>query len=79
MPALQFKEVIEIMPEQEYDLRPVGVRYVCDKCGVGVMTPTGTMLCSYPPQWPHKCDHCGIIENMQEKYPTVRYRMPAGL
>lgn len=66
------------MAEREYPIQPVGVEYVCDACGQGTVELTGVMLASDPPQWPHKCNHCGHQVNLRDKYPTVRYRAAKG-
>lgn len=61
------------MPLEQLPLRPVQVKYVCDVCGEGEYLPTGIMLTSNPPQFPHECDSCGDSQTFTEKYPTVRY------
>ena len=62
------------MSEQEYKIKPVGVKYICDVCNEGKMLPDGDIvLTSYPPQFPHKCDNCGHKENFTVKYPNVRF------
>ena len=66
------------MSERTYEARMVGVDYTCDDCNTGVMEQTGVMLMSDPPQWPHKCNNCGVTKNLWQKYPTVRWeRIPA--
>ena len=61
------------MPREQMPLRPVRVDYKCDKCGAGYMRPTGVLLTSNPPQFPHRCNNCDAHQNFTEKYPTVRY------
>lgn len=63
------------MSERTYEVRTVGVDYICDDCNSGVMEQTGVMLLSNPntPQWSHKCNHCGATKNLWQKYPTVRW------
>lgn len=61
------------MSERTYAVRAVGVEYTCDECQAGVMEPTGVVLASYPPQWPHQCDNCGATKNLWQKYPTIRW------
>lgn len=62
------------MPEQKFELKAVGVDYVCDNCGDGVMVATGSFaLMSDPPQWQHSCNKCGHPRAFFEKYPTVRF------
>ena len=62
------------MSERIYDVKIVGVDYVCDECGTGLMESTGVALMSNPPWYPHHCSHCGATKNISERYPTVRYR-----
>ena len=72
----QLKE--QMMAERNYDVRTVGVDYLCDKCGDGVMDQTGIMLPGDPPRWRHKCNRCGEIADLWQNYPTVRFeRQPA--
>ena len=45
----------------------------CDKCEKGIMEQFGnTVLATYPPQYPHKCNHCGSIANYPVEYPYQR-------
>lgn len=61
------------MPEQRFEVRNVGIDYICDTCGKGKMFPHGNaMLMSNPPQFPHKCDNCEATKNLRERYPTFR-------
>lgn len=61
------------MAEQTYEVRTVGVDYICDECRTGKMEPTGIMLPTYPPRWRHKCSHCNETADLSQQYPTVRY------
>ncbi len=64
------------MPEQTFEIKPVGVKYICDKCGNGEMTNLdGHMLMVYPPQYKHMCSFCGAEKHLEKKYPTVEYRV----
>ena len=66
------------MSERTYEVRTVGMDYICDDCNVGVMEQTGVMLLTDPVQWPHKCNNCGKTKNLWQKYPDVRWkRIPA--
>lgn len=44
----------------------------CDKCKKGEMRPSGTVLPTYPPQFPHKCTVCGFQCNYPHQYPYQR-------
>lgn len=58
---------------------PVDVVYVQLICDVencsGEMLPTGMALMSSPPQYPHKCNVCGVEVNQLVKYPKLDYRV----
>ena len=57
--------------EQRFEINPYGVKYLCD-CQ-SEMEFTGKSFMSNPPQYEHCCSSCGKIENLQEKYPTVKW------
>lgn len=59
------------MPEVEHRAEAVAVSWACD-CG-GQMKATGIMLTVDPPLYPHKCTLCGAVENLDERYPTIRW------
>jgi len=61
------------MGEEIFEVKLYGVRYICDDCG-GEMLPTGQILMSDPPRYPHKCLGCKKVVNLTEKYPTVRWK-----
>jgi len=63
------------MPEQTKPIMTVQVSYLCDTCNKGEMLPTGSILLSHPPQYPHTCNNptCDNRANFKERYPTVRY------
>lgn len=66
------------MPRHEVPAEAVIVDYVCDACGNGHMLPSGMMLLSDPPEWPHKCINCGETKTFNTKYPeTVFMRSQA--
>ena len=43
----------------------------CPKCGQGYMRPTGIVLTSNPPQYPHKCQSCGHEQIYGMQYPYI--------
>ena len=64
------------MPEVENEVKVFEVNYICDKCGIGKMKPTGEAQLSDPPQYPHKCTHCGHTESyFNNMYPIIRYQI----
>jgi hypothetical protein len=62
------------MFENEIEVRPYKVKAWCTQCYAGEMKPTGVMLASMPPKYPHKCVECGYEENLSERYPIIRYK-----
>ena len=61
------------MAERTFEVKTVGVEYVCERCSDGLMLPTGIYLPTDPPRWRHKCDACGCEDDLLQKYPTVRW------
>jgi hypothetical protein len=47
------------------------VRMECDRCHNGVLLPTGKILLSDPPKFPHKCSFCEHEMTYDVKYPTT--------
>ena len=61
--------------EKSYEIKPVGIKYVCDNCDEGEMLVSGNiMLMTDPPKFPHKCNVCDFEKNFTTKYPFVTYR-----
>lgn len=59
--------------EKKTELIPYRVELICD-CG-GQMLPTGVILLSDPPQYPHRCNKCGKEETCWDsKYPYIEYK-----
>lgn len=59
--------------------KPINTRmvtYQCDECLEGEMLPTGTVLLSNPPKYPHKCTKCGYEMTFSVQYPYVEYFNP---
>jgi len=68
------------MPEQKFEVKPVGVAYVCDACGEGEMQQVGKL--HYEAEkvlFPHTCNHCGHKQDFYEKYPLVRFEGNTGV
>ena len=48
--------------------------YICDVCNEGEMLPTGFVLTSNPPKYPHRCNKCGTTMDVSGiKYPYISY------
>lgn len=45
----------------------------CTECWKGEMKPTGIMLASNPPQYPHECSACDHRETFRCTYPRIEY------
>ena len=52
------------MAEEKYKVNIYEVDFKCDVCGKGYMRPLGTVLPSYPAQYPHRCNKCGAEMNV---------------
>ena len=62
------------MPEIRSEVKEVLIDYLCPKCNIGHLRPTGTVLTSCPPQFPHKCNNCDYMETFTVKqYPYIDY------
>jgi len=61
------------MIEVEQLVKTYRVDAQCD-CG-GKMVYGGICLTSFPPQYPHKCETCGNVENLDHSYPCHRTKI----
>lgn len=61
-----------IFVEKRTELKTFRVQMFCG-CG-GEMKPTGLMLCSDPPQFPHQCSLCDMQKTYEARYPHTEYR-----
>ena len=62
--------------EAKFELKKFIIRYFCEPCarkGGGEYLPTGVVLLSNPPQYPHKCNRCGETKVFNQKYPRYEY------
>lgn len=63
--------------EQRTEVKTIQVDFKCPKCNNGYLRPTGAVLSSYPPQYPHKCnnpDYCDYYDTfMGVSYPYITY------
>lgn len=62
--------------EKKFELRTVIVKHFCEPCakvGGGEYLPTGRVLLSNPPQYPHECNNCGEEKIFEKSYPTLEY------
>jgi hypothetical protein len=54
-------------------LIPFEVQYECDECEDGYMISTGKYHPTKPPKIEHKCEKCGDIIYLEDKYPKVEF------
>lgn len=65
------------MAEETKEVKTFTVDYKCPVCDDGYLRPTGTVLTSYPPQYPHMCNResgCGYGETFNKIYPHIDYK-----
>jgi len=60
------------MAEVEYDAKCVGVDYVCDSCGEGMMRSDGSAYCTHPLTYVHECTTCGYRKDFKVQYPFAK-------
>jgi hypothetical protein len=59
--------------EKRFEVRPYGVKYMCNRCNKGEMIPTGRNIWTEPPRFEHICIHCKSIVELAEKFPLIKY------
>lgn len=60
--------------EESFDVKPVGVRYICEFCNKGEMkyyNPDSAVV--NMPMIPHKCTECGKIMHLPKLYPYIEW------
>ncbi|MBY7121766.1 hypothetical protein ILS93_06535 [Bacillus sp. 16GRE42] len=63
------------MMEKEFEVRPFGVKYICDSCEEGEMVLTDDFkIYEKHMEFTHKCQKCGAERDFLEKYPLIRYQ-----
>ena len=62
------------MAEVEQRVEAYIVNYWCDKCGKGLMGPTGAVSLVETWTFEHKCENkeCGEVKNLTATYPIER-------
>lgn len=61
------------MAEQKKGVKTFIVRYFCDNCNTEV-EPTGKVLSSNPPKYPHKCPGCEATYTFGHRYPYQKFK-----
>lgn len=62
------------MSETKAVVQTVLVQYRCNECDNGTMKPSGIILTSNPPQYPHECNSCFHKQTFLIKYPYTEYK-----
>jgi hypothetical protein len=58
------------------EVRELKTQHIDERCPVcrnGWMRPTGIVLTTEPPQYPHKCHSCGYEQTYPIRYPYTVY------
>lgn len=62
------------MSERTFEVKAVGVEYLCPVCKEGTMEAlAGIALTTSPPLYPHSCTKCNSAQNLPVRYPTYRF------
>lgn len=61
--------------EEMFDIKPVGIRYICEFCNEGEMktVPGSEAKLSFPPMFDHKCTKCGKMMLLPKIYPYIEW------
>lgn len=63
--------------ERKFDVKPVGIKYICEICNKGEMkvniSSSEPMLMTNPPLIPHKCTECGGVMHLPKQYPYIEW------
>lgn len=61
--------------EVTFDVKPIGINYICDSCQKGEMNQTGEVkMYEHHATFVHKCSNCSEKKELKEKYPLIRYQ-----
>lgn len=61
--------------EEEFSVVPIGVKCKCNLCDFGEMIYTGLNNWKSNKSFEHKCNQCENVKYLNEKYPTIRYKI----
>lgn len=61
--------------ERRQEVRTFETDYICDTCKIGSMRPTGNVLTTYPPIFPHQCNNnmCKEMASFNVAYPFIEH------
>lgn len=61
--------------EAVFNIRPIGIKYICEHCGEGEMVrnPNGLLRMSNPPLIPHHCTKCDGELLLPKTYPYIEW------
>ena len=65
--------------EAVFNIKPIGVKRICEHCGEGEMVKDKTELLrlTNPPMFPHVCNKCGGKLSLPKQYPYIEW-IPEG-
>jgi len=66
------------MAEKEFQVKPVLLRYLCDRAGCDgevLYDQNAAVLTTQPPKYVHKCEKCGHEYQLTKAYPAVDYKI----
>lgn len=64
-----------IILEKTFEIKPLGVKYICDECCKGEMLSTRKMkMFDNHAEFSHSCNYCKVERYFLEKYPLIRYQ-----
>lgn len=73
-------EELKLRPnEEDFEVRPIGVRYICEFCHEGEMIVDHTegqfieTVLTNPPLIQHKCTKCGGTMRLPRSYPYIEW------
>ena len=61
--------------EQTFNIKPIGVKYICEHCGEGEMVRDSNepLRLADPPLIPHVCNKCGGKLLLPKQYPYIEW------
>lgn len=60
--------------EIRQELETIEVDFICPKCKVGNLRPTGKGLMIQPLRYPHKCTECDNQQTFKVRYPYHEFK-----
>lgn len=71
---------LKLRPNEEaFEVRPIGIRYICEHCHEGEMVVDNSdgqflnTVLTNPPLIPHRCTKCGGTLMLPRSYPYIEW------